>query len=354
MSYMPQGIVGCGVYLPYYRIKLTDIAEAWNRKDSVRGEKTVPAPDEITLTMARNATMNALKHANIDSNEIGAVYFCSISSMIEGSYAQDIAVAADLKSDSLTVDLHGSPRSYTAAIQMCLDSLQVNRFKYGLVIGADILIGGMGTSSADIASEYVSAAGAGTLVLGNEGQIAEMESSTSYMTGIKERWRAIDEKFPKVGDGRFIRDLGYISHVGKAGKALLEKTGRPIDKFTHIILQQPHFVWVQRALGGLGVAKDMSKQRLSAPGMHIGKFGDLGCACLPVALAEVLDQAKPDESILTISYGSGGSDALSWLVKPAILQKREHATPVEKFLKNKEYINYTTMLRYNKVIKQFV
>jgi hydroxymethylglutaryl-CoA synthase len=174
------------------------------------------------------------------------------------------------------------------------------------------------------------------------------------MTGLKDRWRDLNARFPRIGEGRFIRDYGYVDHVVKAGKSLLELAERPINDFQHIVLQQPHAQWYQRALEKLGISKEALKERLTAPGFIIGKFGDIGAACLPVALAEVLDNAQPDETILTISYGSGGSDALSWVVRPPILEKTEKATPVEKFIKNKEYVNYTTMLRFNKVISQFV
>ena len=349
------GIVGIGVYLPYYRIKLSDIAEAWNRSPKILGEKTVPAPDETTLTMARNAVVNALKHADIKNpEEIGAVFFCSNSSMIEGSYAQDIAIAAGLKADVTIADLHGSPRSFTAAIQMCVDALKTQRIKYGLIVGADILVGGLGTSAADAASEYVSAAGAGAIILGNDGVIAELEGISSSMSGMKERWRSLDDKFPRVGDGRFIRDVGYIHVVVQAGKALMESLTRPIGGFSHIILQQPQTAWVSRALKNLGTPKESLKKVLSGPGFLLGRFGDIGAACLPVALAEVLDHAQANENILTISYGAGGSDALSWSVTDSINAKRSKTTPVEKFLKHKEYVNYTTHLKYNKVISQFI
>ncbi|NVM31542.1 MAG: hydroxymethylglutaryl-CoA synthase [Candidatus Helarchaeota archaeon] len=346
------GIVGYGIYLPYYRIKLSDIAEAWNRNAKIPGEKTVPAPDETTLTMGRNAVVNALEHANIEPKEINAVYFCSNSSMIEGSNAQDIAVATGLNSDSIIADLHGSPRSLTVAIQLCLDSIKSGSIKNGIVVGSDILVGGLGTSAGDAASEYVSAAGAGALIIGNDGSIADFENKASSMSGMKERWRDLGDKFPRVGDGRFIRDVGYINNVTRTGKELIQKT-RPIVEYDHIILQQPHGTWVRRAIGKLGVPRDALKVKLTAPGMHIGKFGDLGAACIPVALAEVLDQGKPEEKILTISYGAGGSDAFSWIVKPAINEKRNRATTVAKFQKYKEYVNYTTHLKYNKAISQF-
>jgi hydroxymethylglutaryl-CoA synthase len=349
------GIVGYGVYLPTYRIKLEDIAEAWNRKGlRLIGEKTVPAFDETTLTMGLNAVYNALKHAGLSADEVGAVYFSSISSPIEGSCAQDLAVAIGANSSVQVADLHGSPRALTAAIYMCLDAISMNRIKYGIVVGSEILVGGMGTSAAEVASEYTSAAGAGALIFGSEDPITKFQATASFTSGMKERWRDTNESFTHTGDGRFIRDLGYMTHVATAGKMLLTKENQSIADFNHIILQQPHGDWIGRTLVKLGISKDALKSKLIAPGMHINNFGDLGNACLPVALSQVLDIAQGGEKILTISYGAGGSDALSWEVQSSIKEKRARATPVEKFLRYKEYINYTTMLRYNKVIKQFV
>lgn len=346
------GIIGYGVYLPTFRIKLADIAEAWNRTP-VPGEKTVPAPDETPLTMGRNAVDNALKHANIPPEDIGAVYFCSNSSMIEGSYAQDIAFAIGLNPSVTIADLHGSPRSFTTAIQLCFDAIKAQRIKTGLIIGSDILVGGLGTSAGDAASEYVSAAGAGAILLGTENVLVEFEAATATMAGLKERWRSLNDPFPRVGDGRFIRDVGYITQVVASGKALLAQLNRPITDFTHVVLQQPHFQWVSRALGKLGIPKDILKTKLKAPGAHVSKFGDLGAACLPVALAEVLDSGQLNETVLMISFGAGGSDASSWILCAPLIAARDRATPVAKYQRNPTYVNYTTHLKYNKVISQF-
>ncbi|MHA1266330.1 MAG: hypothetical protein ACTSRS_13945 [Candidatus Helarchaeota archaeon] len=345
------GICGIGVYLPYYRIKLEAIAEAWDR-NPVPGEKTVPAPDETPLTLGQRAVDNAIRHADVPPEKIGVIYFCSNSSMIEGSYAQDIAIASDLQPGVTIADLHGSPRSFTTAIQMCMDAINANRIDYGIVVGSDILIGGLGTSAGEAASEYVSAAGAGAVILGKEGVIAEFEASSSYMTGLKERWRNLNDPFPRVGDGRFIRDVGYIQHIVEAGNQLIGKT-RAIKDYAYLIVQQPHWTWVRRMLGKLGVPKNELKTRLSAPGIHINKFGDLGAACLPVGLAEVLDHGNPGDTIMTISYGAGGSDAFSWVIQESLLAKRSRAVPIETFLKHKEYVNYTIHLKYNKVISRF-
>ena len=80
---MKVGIISWGVYVPYYRIKIEEIARIWgaNSKAIKKGlkikEKSVPAIDEDSVTIAVEASRNAIKRANIDPREIGAVFIGS-------------------------------------------------------------------------------------------------------------------------------------------------------------------------------------------------------------------------------------------------------------------------------------
>jgi hydroxymethylglutaryl-CoA synthase len=79
------GIVGYGVNIPSYRIKVEEIAKVWgdDPKAISRGlivqEKSVPAPDEDTATISVEASRHALARALIDPQKIGAVYVGSES-----------------------------------------------------------------------------------------------------------------------------------------------------------------------------------------------------------------------------------------------------------------------------------
>jgi len=80
-----QGIVGYGAYIPRNRIKVEEIAKVWGadapsyKRGLMLEEKSVPSPDQDTITMSVEASKNALKRANIDPSEIGAVYIGSES-----------------------------------------------------------------------------------------------------------------------------------------------------------------------------------------------------------------------------------------------------------------------------------
>ena len=73
------GIVGYGAYIPRNRIKVEEIAKVWGadapsyKRGLMLREKSVPSPDQDTITMSVEAAKSAIKRAGIDPREIGAV-----------------------------------------------------------------------------------------------------------------------------------------------------------------------------------------------------------------------------------------------------------------------------------------
>ena len=73
------GIISYGVYIPRYRIKPAQIAEAWGKE--VKGvenslgvfEKSVASVDEDAVTLAIEASFKALNHSNLTPSDISAI-----------------------------------------------------------------------------------------------------------------------------------------------------------------------------------------------------------------------------------------------------------------------------------------
>jgi len=67
-----EGIIGYGAYIPRNRIKVEEIAKVWGadapsyKKGLMLEEKSVPSPDQDTITMSVEASKSALKRASID------------------------------------------------------------------------------------------------------------------------------------------------------------------------------------------------------------------------------------------------------------------------------------------------
>jgi hydroxymethylglutaryl-CoA synthase len=326
-----MNISGLGVYLPHYRLKLEEIAKAWNRSGG-RGEKTVPALDEDVVTLGVSAARRALEHAGLSADRLGAVYACSLSSgYTENAVAAQTAYALGLEGPVGCWDLGLSARVVTAAMQSCMDALVAKRIQYGLVIASDTLRAKPGSEA-----EMTSAAGAAALVLGRDPGIAELTGVASHTTGFIARYDATGN-LPVIDDERFVMKHGYLEHLGQAAQALERATALATKTYDRLVLQAPDPKWPARAVSKLG----LTPEKLVSAGAQTGYAG---CASFLLDLALALEKAQVGERILAISFGPGGSDALALTVR----DNKKSAKSVTAQLAEKEYVSYTTYLRYTR------
>ena len=75
-----NGIVSYGAYVPSHKIETGEIASVWGADGSAWAKnlnvysKSVPGPDEDVITIAVEATRQAMKRANLNGDLIGAIY----------------------------------------------------------------------------------------------------------------------------------------------------------------------------------------------------------------------------------------------------------------------------------------
>jgi len=80
-SSKPVGIIGYGAYVPRYRLPATEVSRVWT--DGEEGtpikEKAVPGLDEDVATMSIEAARSAIARAQIDPQDLGAIWVGSES-----------------------------------------------------------------------------------------------------------------------------------------------------------------------------------------------------------------------------------------------------------------------------------
>jgi len=336
------GIVGYGIYVPRYRLKQADAAMPWANWAS--GEKAVCGADEDIITMAAEASDKAIKHAGVAPAQIGSIYIGTTSSpYIEQYITPILAETLELASEATMIDYSGSVNSTANALLGCLDAIESGRTKYGIVIGTEDRATAPGTEG-----EASFGAAAAAFVIGKDGIIADIEGVYTYSTLFIDRWRATKDTWvSNYFDYRFDREFGYEKHVVAASKGLMGKIGIKTEDFRYAVFQQPDERLPGLAARALGISSE-----LLAPGMA-SILGDLGSCSAFISLAGVLDTAKAGERILLTSYGSGSSNAFSMIVRDQIEQKKKNlGVPLERYLEQKEYIDYVSYLKITKALKR--
>ncbi len=346
---MNVGIVGYGVYIPRYRLKVEEAAKVWGtdpeqiKNSLLIEEKAVAGSDEDTATIAVEAARNAVRRAEIDPQDIGAIYVGSESHPYAVKPTATVVAEAIEATPNLTAaDYEFACKAGTAAIQTCMGMAEAGMIKFGMAIGADTAQSAPGDPL-----EYTAAAGGGAFIIGKNGSktIASIDGTYSYTTDTPDFWRRETRPYPKHG-GRFTGKPAYFKHVISAANGLLRNLELAPRDFAYAVFHQPNGKFPLKAAKMLGFSK---KQIL--PGLLIPKIGNTYSASTLIGLAAILDQAEPGDRILAVSYGSGaGSDAFCLTVQEGVNNNNDAVPKVMDYVKRKEYISYSTYAKSRRLL----
>lgn len=341
---MKVGIVSYGAYIPRYRITPEEIGKVWgvDGKSMSKGLmincKSVPSPDEDTITISVEAARNMMRRCSVNPKDIGALYVGSESHPYAVKPTGTIVAEAIEAAPDLTVaDFEFACKAGTAAIQTCMGLVGSGMVKYGVAIGADTSQGAPGD-----ALEYSASAGGAAFLIGSEKLIATIESTYSYTTDTPDFWRREGQMYPRHG-GRFTGEPAYFKHVMNGAKGLLDRNGTSAKDYTYAVFHQPNGKFPTRVAKQLGFSDAQVKTGLLAP-----IIGNTYSGAVPLGLSAILDEAKPGDRILAVAYGSGaGSDAFDIKVTEEIDRYSKAKAPTVKELNdNLKFLDYATYAKF--------
>lgn len=336
-DYETPGIVGYGMYSSRFRIKEGGI------------ERAVPFVDEDSVTAAVEAGKLALIHSAIDNSWVGKVYVGSESNPYAvkpiASKVAQVLKLGESEGDIQGVDAIDTEFACKAGSSMFKDACALVNYaksgiKYAMVIGADNSQAAPRGCPGGELDAFVGYGGA-AFIFGKQDVIAEVEGWYSCTSDTPDFWRRDGEPYPMHG-GRFTGDPAYHKHVRKAASKLMERLNLKASDINYFVPHQPNPTFPAR------VAKDLGfKDEQFMPSIQMTKFGNTYSGASLVGLAAILDIAKPNESILMVSYGSGaGSDAYLLRTTSQLLDKRNRQKITVKsqaenpFIQCVDYVTY--------------
>lgn len=365
------GIMGYGVCIPIERIAAEVIVRKreGKRKDlddflaKVRDglllkHKSIANLSEDTTTIATEAAENALRMAQIDPKLIRSVALGTESKPYAvGLSARHVASFTGMGENVFVADVEAACNPGMVAVNYIMSQIKSGTIDYGMAIGADVSQAPVGD-----ALEYSTGAGAAAMVMGRENLVATIEDMAPFSSLSLDFWRRDGRPVPKHF-GRTTVDI-YISHVVGAMEELLRRhPNLKLSDFDYITFHQPSGYMPLKVCKSLAqpnieigcdpevrdrlrITQDDIERKIK-PWFTVLETGNTYAASTPIAIANILDHAKPGEKILATSYGSGAYTIATWLrVEDAIRDRARSVSTVEEYFAHRKEIDFKTYLAY--------
>lgn len=330
------GITSYGAYIPYYRLPRSIINQAWGRPGG-RGEKAVASYDEDTITMSVAAGTDCLK--GIDPKTTDALYLATTCAPYkERQNSTIVATALDLREDARTADFANCLRAGTNALLSALDAVNAGAAKSVMVTATDMRLGG-----ASGENEQFFGDGAAAFLLGNEKVAVEIEGSYTVSDNLADYWRARDDTFVRSWEDRFGLDAGYMSIPIRAVAGVMKKLNLTPKDISKVCYYGPN----TRRHTALGAKMGFEPAQIQEA--LLDTVGNTGTALPLMILVGALEEAKPGDRILLVSYGNG-SDAIVLKATPEIENIRDRRG-IKRHLEIRRTLdNYEKYLRWRDMV----
>ena len=329
------GIKSYGVYVPFHRLDRSEIAKFWEGY-KVPGEKAVANFDEDPVTMAVEACTDCL--SGFDRSGVDMLCFGSTTApYAEKQSAALVAAVLDLDRTAYTLDVSGTLRSGTNAVKAAFDAVKGGAAS-ALACATDMRLG-----LPKGAKEFEFGDGAAGLLLGNSDVIATIDASYSMHNELYDVYRPAADRYVRSWEDRFVREMGFMKVVPETVKAALTAFNMTPADFTTAAISAPNPSYLAGVAGKLGFdPKTQAKDPLW------GMVGNLGAAHSVMLLAATLEQSKPGDRLLWVSYGDG-CDVMALTVTDRIVEAQAKAS-VQRMVGSKALTSYQKYLRWRDLV----
>lgn len=330
------GITAFGGYVPRLRLSRKSVVEAnaWANpalKAHGKDERSMCNWDEDSLTMAVEAARDCLSGAAKDT--IKTLYFASTTFPFNDRLNSGVAAEAlNLENELDTLDIAASQRAGTSGL--------IAAFKAAAAGPLLFLAADKRRARASSAQELLWGDGAAALLLGTDNPVAEFLGSYSEATDFVDHYRGQHSEFDYAWEDRWIRDEGFAKIVPPVVAGLLRKTGANPADIIHFVFPCTYARLPQAIAKKAGIPEEAVRDNLQAV------CGETGAAHALVMLVAALQDAKPGDLILVVSFGQG-CDALLFRATEALPRLSPRNGIKGAIARRKPEENYSKFLAFN-------
>jgi hydroxymethylglutaryl-CoA synthase len=330
------GLVGYGAYIPYYLLERGRIAGVLGSGGG-GGTRSVASYDEDTTSMAVAAGRVALAGLTGYGQQPGRdlvrqLFFATtVPAYADKTNATAVHAALRLPADTLAVDMAGAVRSGVGALVTAAQSAVPS-----MAVLADIRTGQPGG-----ADERDGGDGAAAFVFGGDSGmpvLAEIIGQASATAEFLDRWRAPGAAASTVWEERF-GEQAYAPLADAAMSDALKQASLTPDQVDHLIVSGLPARAVRGTIRAAGVRPE------AVTDTRATTIGNAGTAQPGILLADVLDRAAPDQTVLLVVLADGVT-ALVLRTTAALASHRSPRPVAAQVAATSRALEYATFLSW--------
>jgi hydroxymethylglutaryl-CoA synthase len=310
------GIVAYASYLPANVVSREEMGRVLGDPPG-KGVRATAGVDEDTTTMA----VAAVRQLGDRASGARSLWFVTTDpAYLQKTNATVVHAAAGLAATVPCADLGPSVRSAAAGLHAAAQS-------HGVLALSDRWTGRPGS-----ADERAGGDAAAAFVFGDEEPLAELTASASRSLELLDRWQLPEESDARTWDERFAPTV----LLPAVDAVLSDLSGQGVEAPDHVVVVAPN-PRVVRAVQGR-----MPMDRLMPPLDE--EVGFTGAAHLGLGLADVLDRAEADQTVLVVQVADG-VDAFAFRTTDRLSHGRQ-AQPLRQATADRREVPYATFLTW--------
>ena len=324
------GIVAYGAYVPYHRLKRSEIAAVLGESGG-KGTRAVASYDEDATSLGVEAARAALRRGPVGIVPERILFATANPPYLDKTNAAVIHAALDLPASALAVDAGGAVRSGVGALLFAAESRRatlavLSDVRTGLPGGADEREGG------DVAAAFLFGGDSGAPVL------AELIATASTTDEFLERWRTPGAPASRVWEERFGEHV-YGPLADAALADAFKQAGLSPGDVDHLAVAGLAARAVKRFAAGAGVRAEALAPDLTA------EIGNAGTAQPGVLLADVLDRAEPGRVVALVLLADGAT-VLLFRTTAVLAERRSSPTVAAQIASGNDGLRYAAFLTW--------
>jgi 3-oxoacyl-[acyl-carrier-protein] synthase-3 len=301
---------------------MVDTSDDWILSRTGIRERRICGPDQATSDLALSAAEQALKESGIEASDLDLILVATVTPDMVFPSTACLLQARLGASNAAAFDISAGCTGFVYALAVADRFLKTGDYRYVLVVAAETL--SRITDYTDRNTCVLFGDGAGAMVLGRGTGPSGILSTYLGADGTGESLLYVPAGGSRIPTSQqtvsehlhYIRMQGNevfrfaVTTIPECVRRVLEPAGVSINEVDHFIFHQANLRILQTAAKRMRIPWDKML-------INIERYGNMSAACIPLAVAEAVDDnmIQPGQLLLMVAFGAGltmGSTLVRW------------------------------------------